>query len=100
MGGPEQNGYTTVSKMLQIMMEKGLAVRDESQWPHVYAPTRTEEQTQRQLVGHLLDRAFGGSAAQLVLRALSTRRASAAEIAEVRGMLDQLSTRQTKGEKS
>jgi predicted transcriptional regulator len=83
-------GYTTVLKFLQIMAEKGLVRRDESQRAHLYAARVPAEQTQRQLVGDLLDRAFGGSAALLVQQALSSKKASAQEIARIRKYLDEL----------
>ena len=60
----QPTGYTTVLKLLQIMTEKGLVVRDESERSHVYRASRSEAQTQKQLVGDLLERAFGGSAPQ------------------------------------
>ena len=65
-------GYTTALKLLQIMTEKGLVRRDETSRTHVYEAAATEDQTQRTLVSDLLDRAFGGSAAKLVLQALAT----------------------------
>jgi predicted transcriptional regulator len=80
-------GYTTALKLLQIMTEKGLVRRDESDRTHVYEARLTEEQTQRQLVSDLLDRAFGGSAAKLVMQALATKRASAPELDEIGRML-------------
>jgi predicted transcriptional regulator len=83
-------GYTTALKLLQIMTEKGLVRRDESERTHVYEPRLTEEATQRQLVGDLLERAFGGSAQQLVVQALSAKRASREELAEIRRLLDEL----------
>ena len=83
-------GYTTVLKLLQIMADKGLVTRDESQRAHVYAPVGAEGQTQGQLVGDLLERVFGGSAAKLVINALSVREASAEELAEIRRVLDKL----------
>jgi predicted transcriptional regulator len=84
-------GYTTVLKLLQIMAEKGLVARDEKNRAHVYRARIPQEQTQRQLVGDLLDRVFGGSASRLVMQALSTRKASPQEIAEIRRMLDDYS---------
>lgn len=83
-------GYTTVLKMLQIMTEKGLVVRDESQRAHVYAARHSEQRTQRQLLGDLIDRAFRGSPAQLVMQALSANRASAEELTAIRHLLDQM----------
>ena len=83
-------GYTTVLKMLQIMTDKRLVGRDETQRAHVYEARCTEEATQGQLVGDLLERAFGGSTAKLVVRALSERQASNAELDEIRALLDRL----------
>lgn len=83
-------GYTTVLKLLQIMAEKGLVRRDESERAHVYSARVPAEQTQRQLVADLLDRAFGGSAARLVQQALSSQKTSAEEIARIRQYLDAL----------
>jgi BlaI family transcriptional regulator, penicillinase repressor len=80
--------YTTALKLLQIMAEKGLVSRDERERTHVYQPKMTEDQTQRQLVRDLLDRAFGGSSSKLVMQALATRRASAEELGEIRRLLD------------
>lgn len=81
--------YTTALKMLQIMTEKGLVRRDERERTHVYHARLTEDQTQRQLVRDLLDRAFGGSAAKMVMQALSAKRASAEEMTEIRKMINQ-----------
>lgn len=83
-----QSGYTTALKLLQIMTDKGLVRRDESDRTHVYTARLSEEQTQRQLVGDLLDRAFGGSAMKLVMQALSTRKASPEDLAQIRALLD------------
>jgi predicted transcriptional regulator len=83
-------GYTTVLKLLQIMTEKGLVRRDEAARAHVYTAAVAEEQTQKRLVRDLLDRAFGGSAATLVMHALSARRASPDERARIRELLDRL----------
>ena len=80
-------GYTTVLKLLQIMTEKGLVVRDEASRTHIYAAAYTQEQTQRQLVSDLLERAFDGSAAKLVLQALATSKTSPEELAEIRKLL-------------
>jgi|SRR5579871_6475876 len=81
--------YTTVLKQLQVMAEKGLVERDEQQRSHVYQPARPRAWTQRQLAGDLLQRAFDGSAKGLLLGALSARRASKKELAELRRMLDE-----------
>ena len=82
-------GYTTTLKLMQIMAEKGLLHRDDSQFKHIYRPALTEEKAQKQLVGDLLDRAFSGSAEKLVMRALSAKKVSAKELASIRKMLNE-----------
>jgi BlaI family transcriptional regulator, penicillinase repressor len=86
----QQTGYTTVLKIMQIMFDKGLLARDESDRSHVYRATRSEGQTQRQVVGQLLERLFSGSALKLVMQALATKRATPAELAEIRRLLDEM----------
>jgi len=76
--------YTTALKLLQIMTEKGLVRRDDTDRSHVFTPRLSEDQTQRQLVRDLLDRAFGGSASKLVMQALNARRATPEELGEIR----------------
>ena len=90
LSASQGTGYTTVLKLMQIMTEKGLVVRDESQRAHVYMAKQSERRTQRQLLGDLMDRAFGGSSAKLVLNALSDHPASAQELRNIRALLDQL----------
>jgi len=83
-----EGAYTTVLKLLQIMTEKGLVARDEENRTHVYEAAFSEAHTQKQLVTDLLDRVFDGSAAKLVLQALSAGKATPAELAEIRKLLD------------
>jgi BlaI family penicillinase repressor len=90
MARREPIAYTTTLKQLQIMTEKGLVVRDERERAHVYRARQPLEATRGQLVADLLDRAFEGSSARLVLQALSTRPASAEELAEIRRLLDEI----------
>jgi predicted transcriptional regulator len=80
--------YTTALKLLQIMTEKGLVRRDETDRTHIYHPRLSEEQTQRQLIRDLLDRAFGGSASKLVMQALAARRATPEELGAIRELID------------
>jgi BlaI family transcriptional regulator, penicillinase repressor len=80
--------YSTVLKFMQIMAEKGILIRDESERAHIYKAAQTREATQQQLAGHLLERAFSGSAKDLIIRALSAKKASKAELAEIRRVLD------------
>lgn len=85
-----ETGYTTVLKLMQIMNDKGLVERDESERTHIYQVSRSQDETQRHLVMDLLDKAFEGSATQLVMQALSTKPASKEELDEIRRLLDQL----------
>jgi predicted transcriptional regulator len=112
-----QTGYTTTLKLMQIMVEKGLLVREDdgrqrvagilpairgrdaldtkdtpasSRRGHVYRPALSEERTQKDLLGDLLDRVFAGSAAKLVLRALSARKVPPKELKRIREMLDEM----------
>ena len=80
--------YTTALKLLQIMIEKGLVERDERDRTHIYRARLSEEQTQRQLVRDLLDRAFGGSSTKLVMQALAARRATPDELRDIRKAID------------
>jgi BlaI family transcriptional regulator, penicillinase repressor len=90
LDAPRQVGYTTVLKLLQIMSGKGLVARDERERTHVYRAAQPPERTRRQLVSDLVERAFEGSATSLVLHALSGRKASPEELAEIRELLDRL----------
>ena len=89
LAGTRETGYTTTLKLMQIMAEKGLVTRDESARTHVYAARLTQDQTQRQLVADLLDRAFGGRSAALVMHALSAQPASPDELQEIRKLIEQ-----------
>jgi BlaI family penicillinase repressor len=81
-------GYTTVLKTLQVMAEKRLVTRDETERSHVYRAAVPEKSVKRRLVSDLLDRVFEGSAANLVLQALSTKRASPEDIRRIRKLLN------------
>ena len=81
-------GYTTVLKTLQVMAEKGLVTRDETERSHVYRAAVPEKSVKRRVVADLLDRVFEGSAASLVLQALSTKHASPEDIRKIRKLLN------------
>jgi BlaI family transcriptional regulator, penicillinase repressor len=83
-------GYTTALKLLQIMHEKELVARDESERAHVYRARRSKEQTQGQLVRDLVNRAFDGSASELVVSLLGSKLASGDELTEIRRLLDEV----------
>ena len=81
-------GYTTVLKMLQIMTDKGLVERDETVRPQIYRARRSQEQTQRQLLSDLVQRAYGGSVKSLVMHALATKKSSPQDMAAIEKLLD------------
>ncbi len=88
LGARKEMLYTTVLKLMQIMTEKNLVERDESQRAHLYVARAARDVTQGQLLADLAERAFEGSAAKLVMRALSSKQASAEEMGEIRALLD------------
>ncbi len=81
-------GYSTTLRMVQIMTDKGLLVRDDAVRPQVYTPAQSQEKTQLQLVDHLVQRGFGGSAMSLVLRAVSAQRITRDELAQIKKLLE------------
>ena len=85
----KDSGYTTTLKLMQLMFEKGLVVRNERYRSHLYEARAPKEQTQRQIAGDLLKRAFEGSAKSLVLGALAAQPASGKDLAEIRSLLDE-----------
>lgn len=82
-----ETGYTTTLKLMQIMAEKGLVTRDESARTHVYTARDSRHETQQRLISDLMDRAFGGSAAALVMQALSANPASAEELRDIEQLI-------------
>jgi BlaI family transcriptional regulator, penicillinase repressor len=95
VGAKRDIGYTTVLKLMQLMAEKGLVERDESERSHVYAAAVPEKKIKKHLVSEMMDRVFEGSAASLVMQALSSKKASKEEIEQIRELLD----RQSRGER-
>ena len=89
----KDSGYTSTLKLLQLMFDKGLVVRNERYRSHLYEARAPKEQTQRQIAGDLLTRAFDGSAKSLVLGVLAAQPASGEDLAEIRNLLDALETR-------
>lgn len=90
LSSSQDTGYTTVLKLLQIMTEKKLVVRDEAQRAHIYAASESEQRTQGRLIGDLMDRAFGGSPTKLVMQALSSTKATAADLTAIRQLIEQI----------
>ena len=85
-----ETGYTTTLKLMQIMAEKGLLSRKGAGRQHIYSPVISEEKTQKQVVGDMLEKVFAGSAEKLVMRALSAKKVSAKELKRIREMLDEI----------
>ena len=83
-------GYTTTLKLLQLMLDKGLALRDDDTRTHVYRAAVREEETQGLLLDKFVDAAFGGSAMKLVMQALGNRRTSREEVAQIRRLLNDI----------
>jgi BlaI family penicillinase repressor len=80
--------YTTTLKLMQIMTGKGLIERQDIDRVHIYRPCNSREETQRQLAGHLMKHAFGGSARNLLMGALGAKPASRKELIELRKFID------------
>ncbi len=88
---PERKtGYTSTLKMMQVMVEKGLLKRDDSQRPQLYRPAVRQEQTQKKIVRDLVQKVFGGSARNLVMQAVQSHDISREELAEIRKLLAKL----------
>ena len=86
----KDSGYTTTLKLLQIMFEKGLVTRDDSNKTHIYQPAVTKQKTQKQLLDKMINTLFSGSSTQLVLQALGNQKASKDELNEIQKYLDNL----------
>ena len=95
IGAKRDVGYTTALKLLQLMAEKGLVTRDESARSHVYEAAVQEKKIKRHIVSEVMERVFEGSAANLVMQALSSRKATKEEIEQIRALLD----KQSRGER-
>ncbi|MDQ6756505.1 MAG: BlaI/MecI/CopY family transcriptional regulator [Bacteroidota bacterium] len=86
----KDSGYTTTLKLLQIMFEKGLVTRDDSNKTHIYKPAVTRQKTQKQFLDKMINTLFAGSSTQLVLQALGNQKASKDELEEIQKYLDNL----------
>lgn len=86
----KESGYTTTLKLMQIMHEKGLVSRDTSAKTHIYSAVASQQKTQQHLVSRLIDHAFNGSAARMVMQALGNHRSSKEEIEAIKKYLDEL----------
>jgi predicted transcriptional regulator len=89
MNRDEDTGYTTTLKLMQIMYEKGLLKRNESAKTHIYSQAHSEARVQEEVIDNLLNRVFAGSTEKLVLRALSSKKVSIEELANIKKMINQ-----------
>ena len=83
-------GYSTTLKMMQVMIEKGLLLKDDEQRPQVYRPAMSQEQAQTRFVDDMIQRVFGGSADKLILRAVSSKHISRQDLEQIRKLLKKL----------
>ena len=86
----KQTTYSTTVKMLSVMLDKGLVKRDDAAKPQVYRPAAPQQRTQKRMLGDLIDKVYDGSAAALMMHALSSKKASPEELQGIRDLLDQL----------
>ncbi|CAN5301095.1 BlaI/MecI/CopY family transcriptional regulator [soil metagenome] len=86
----KETGYTTTLKLMQIMSEKGLVIRDERSKTHIYQPAISRQKTQKQFLDKMIDGLFSGSSSQLVIQALGNQKTSKVEIEEIQKYLDNL----------
>ena len=86
----KQTTYSTTVKMLSVMLDKGLLNRDEDAKPQVYRPAAPQQRTQKQMLGALIDKVYDGSAAALMLHALSSKKATPEELKQIRNLLDEM----------
>ena len=94
LSGQKPAGYTTVLKTMQIMHGKKLLRRDDSSRTHVYRPAQNASRTRGRLVSDLVDRAFEGSTSRLIMQALSSKKATPRELAEIRRLLEEHTNQQ------
>ena len=90
LSSDKPTGYTTVLKLMQLMLPKGLLERDESNRTHIYRTSVAAEKTQKQLVGDFVQRVFSGSVEKLVMQALSSKKISKKELTQIRTLLDEI----------
>ena len=83
-------GYTTTLKLMQIMLDKGLVLRNDESRTHIYRAAVAEAETQKRLLEKFVDTTFRGSAIKLVMQALGQHRASEEELREIRALIDKI----------
>ena len=89
----KEAGYTTTLKLMQIMFEKALVTRDDSNKTHIYKPAVTREKTQKQFLNKMIDSLFAGSSTELVLQALGNKSTSEEELEKIQHLIEELKLR-------
>jgi len=90
----KETGYTTTLKIMQLMVDKGLAIRDTSTRSHIYSASIQQDKTQKQLLSNFINKAFRGSASNLVLHALGNLKPSSEELEKIKNLIDQIEKQQ------
>jgi predicted transcriptional regulator len=83
-------GYTTTLKLMQIMLEKGILIRNDESRTHIYTPAISEDAAQKKLLNKFMDATFRGSAMKLVTQALGSGKTSQQELDEIKKLIEQL----------
>ena len=86
----KETNYSTTVKMMSVMLEKELVKRDDSVRPQIFRAAVTRQNAQKKMLKGLIHKAYEGSAKSLVMQALSTQKATSADLAEIRKLLDKL----------
>ncbi|MEE1883790.1 BlaI/MecI/CopY family transcriptional regulator [Pedobacter flavus] len=86
-------GYTSTLKLMQIMHEKGLVSRNTESKTHIYIAAINQQDTQKHLLNKLIDNAYNGSAARLVMQALGNHKATSQELEQIKKYLEQLESK-------
>lgn len=89
-------GYTTTLKIMQIMSDKGLALRNTESRTHIYEASISEEATQQKLLDRFVDATFRGSAMKLVMQALGNHKASKQELEDIKALIDSIEQKDKK----
>lgn len=82
--------YTTTLKLMQIMADKGILTRDESQMKHIYHVAEAEEKTKDHLLNRFVDTMYQGSTGKLVMQLLGNKKTSKADLQQIRDLLNKL----------
>ncbi len=86
--------YTSTLKQMQLMVEKGMLLRDESSMKHVYSAAIDEQPTKSALLDRFVDTMYKGSPSSLMMQLLGNKKTSKTELDAIRNLLDQMDSDQ------